>query len=135
MSVITAQGETDFNFYNGYAVPEARAEASAQSVQLDKIVEITFYDLYSPRTHNIGLLSMHIRRIMKEKEGYASLSHLSDKLDIDKERLEDFLAESDKYKKSFIVKDNGDPVYRLDRSFGFMIDAWKTFCHLNALKY
>lgn len=134
MSVITAQRETDFNFYiyNGYAVPEARAEASAQ---LKKIIETAVYELSSPRTYNIELLSMHIRRIMKEKEGYASLSHLSDKLDIDKERLEDFLAESDKYKKSFIVKDNGDPVYRLDRSFGFMIDAWKTFCHLNALKY
>lgn len=125
MSVITAQRESDFNFYNEYAVPEAQAEAS---VQLKKIVETAVYDLCSSRTYNIRLSSMHIRRVMEEKKGYVSLGYLSNKLDIDKERLKAILGRSDDFKKSLIVKDNGDPVYRLSRPFGFMIDAWKAFC-------
>ena len=88
------------------------------------------YEIYSPSIYNQDLLLRNIRSLMEEKEGYASLDYLSIQLDIDKKKLKAVLKENEEFKKSFIVKGDGNPVYRLNKSFGILIDAWKTFCHL-----
>jgi len=105
------------------------------SNEMKNYIGSTIHNSYKLRNYNENkFISEQIEEIMNKK-GYLSLTYLSEIFDIDKTWLKKFFLDSNEFKESFIIDINGESVYRLNKQFGLIIDIWKTFCHINALKY
>jgi hypothetical protein len=76
-----------------------------------------------------------IKRLLEHGSGYASLSFITHKTGLTAEDFYQLIRKTNQFKKSVIITEDGDEVYRLNSTFGVLRDIWKAFCHLNAMKY
>jgi hypothetical protein len=76
-----------------------------------------------------------IKRVLAKSVGYASLPYIAREAQLDIADAARVLASDRIFRKSLIRTKNGEDVYLLNTPFSWLLDAWKAFCYLNALKY
>ena len=94
--------------------------------------EISDAEVKAIMDYRIGI---KIHKYMKPYTYYTA-SHLAEYLEISETTVKNQLISSlDKYRKSYIITDQGDSVFLLNTRFSWFYDLWKTFCWFNCLKY
>lgn len=119
-----------------YVFPSRRLSLgqSTEAAQIHEGISNVLVHLSETQTYKSAEIDA-IKRLLRQGSGYASLSFITRKTGL---RVEDFcriLRESNAFRKSLIVTETGDDVYMLNTPFSGLLDIWKTFCHLNAMKF
>lgn len=85
---------------------------------------------YIPETYKI----IKILEVLKHSKGYATAAYVSKKIDLGVGEIEFILNSNEQFKKSLIKGKKGENVYFLNKRFGGLIDIWKAFQYLSAMK-
>lgn len=72
--------------------------------------------------------------ILSSIKGYATLSYLADRLQVEDGELESLLTSSSLFRKSLIRGKGGQSVFIVNTRLGLIKDAWVAFNHLNSKK-
>jgi hypothetical protein len=118
-------------------IPRQPESFMAQSKEAQKLSEHTSHvlsHLSKTKTYESAEIDT-IKRLLQQGSGYASLSFITRKTGLTAEDFHELLGKTNQFKKSVIVTEDGDEVYRLNSTFGSLRDIWNAFCHLNAMKF
>lgn len=118
-------------------IPCQQEPSKAQSAEAQQILESTnrvLSSLSETKTFESAKLDA-VRLVLERGNGYASLSFITRETGLSVEDFRNIISETDQFKKSFMVTNYGDEVYRLNRRFGELVDLWKTFAYLNYMKF
>jgi hypothetical protein len=118
-------------------IPRQREASRAQSREAQQISERTsdvLSHLSKTKTYESAEIDA-IKRLLEQGSGYASLSFITRKTGLTAEDFHQLIRKTNQFKKSVIITEDGDEVYRLNSTFGGLRDILKAFCYLNAMKY
>ena len=88
----------------------------------------------SPEAQQISARTSDVLSHLSKTKTYESAAIDAIKLLLE-HGFHELICKTNQVKKSVIITENGDEVYRLNSSFGGLRDIWKAFCHLNAMKF
>jgi hypothetical protein len=114
--------------------PEAFRAQSPEAQQISKHTSDVLSHLSKTKTYESAEIEA-IKRLLEQGCGYASLSFITRKTGLTAENFHQLIRKTNQFKKSVIITEDGDEVYRLNSTFGGLRDIWKAFCYLNAIKY
>ncbi len=134
MTYILANKSSRYNSVFSPLRPREPSNGEGEEAQfLHEAYETVFLHIKSSRVYASTEIET-IKRILKCGSGYATLSFITRKTGLRVEDFYELINKNGDIKKSLISLD-GNEVYRLSSPFGVIKDAWKAFCHLNAMKY
>lgn len=76
-----------------------------------------------------------VRHLLEQSSGYSSVSFITRMTGLSSGEFQQLARKTNQFRKSFIITEQGDEVYRLNKPFGGIIDLWKVFRHINAMKF
>ena len=114
--------------------PEAFMAQSPEAQQISARTSDVLSHLSKTKTYESAAIDA-IKLLLEHGSGDASLSFITRKTGLTPEDFHELICKTNQVKKSVIITENGDEVYRLNSSFGGLRDIWKAFCHLNAMKF
>jgi len=118
-------------------IPWEQEASKAQSPEAHQISERTSdvrSRVFKTNTYETAQIDA-VKHFLELRSGYASLSSIMRKTGLSADDFQQLTRKTKKFKKSFIVTQQGDEVYRLNTPFGGILDLCKAFRHLNAMKF
>lgn len=118
-------------------IPREPEYSKAQSPEAHQISERTsdvLSHVFNTNTYETVEIDA-VRHLLEQGSGYASISFITRKTGLSAGDFQQLTRKTNQFEKSFVVTEQGGEVYRLNRPFGSILDLWKAFRHLNAMKF